>query len=77
MLLQSEVLGEVGLLSQTAGFISKVVLGLPALFWLFVLAFSAAGPQLMLSFDFHDKFSSGRFTAQLLWFARLMLWNAG
>lgn len=32
MLLQSEVLDELGLLSQTAGFISKVALGLPALF---------------------------------------------
>lgn len=39
VLLQSEVLDEVGLLSQTADFISKVVLGLPALFWLFMLAF--------------------------------------
>lgn len=37
MLLQCEVLDEVGLLSQTAGFISKVVVGLPALF--FMLAF--------------------------------------
>lgn len=44
---------------------------------LYVGFLAELGPQLMLSFDFHDKFSSRRFTAQLLWFARLMLWNAG
>lgn len=44
MLLQSEVLGEAGLLSQAAGFTSTALLGLPALFWLFVLASHCAGP---------------------------------
>lgn len=71
MLLCSELLDEVGLFSQTAGFI-------PASFFLFYVGFLAElGPQFRLSFDFHGKFSSGRFTAQLLCLARLMLWNAG
>lgn len=78
MLLQSEVLDEVGLLSQTTGFISRVVLGLQCIVLAFCVGFLAElGPQLMPSLDFYGKFSSGRFTAQLLWFARLMLWNAG